>query len=206
LKKLLTSLLLGLLVMASPAMALDFDFNGTFTHDNDIALSSLTVGAASNVTIFTSSWQSGGFDPVLTLWNSSGNFIIEQDDSSGAGSAISNAVTYNYGQWDSYFTYNLTAGTYTVSIAQYNNFAAGTNLSSGFQEDGNPNFTFDYGWGTQPYFNGIQNDNDARTGNWALHVIHVNPAPTPSVPDTFPTISLLGVAMLALLGLKRRFS
>ncbi len=189
----------------SPAKALDFDFNGTFTHDNDIALSSFTVGATSTVTIFTSSWQSGGFDPILTLWNSSGNFVFEQDDSGASGSALSNAVSYNYGNWDSYFTYNLLAGTYTVSIAQYNNYAAGTNLSNGFQQDGNPDFTFDYGWGAQPYFNGIQNDNDARTGNWSLHITHVNPAPPPSVPDAFPTLSLLGVAILALAGLKRRF-
>ncbi|MBK8859058.1 MAG: DVUA0089 family protein [Opitutaceae bacterium] len=200
-------LLIALLALATPALALDFDFNGTFTHDNDIALNSFTVGSASTVTIFTSSWLTGGFDPVLTLWSGSGNFLQEQDDSMvGAGSALSNAVTYNFGQWDSYFHYTLAPGTYTVSVAQYRNSAAGTNLSSGFQEDGNPNFTYDYGWGTQPYFNGILNNNDTRNGNWALHVTGVNPENHQGVPDASSTAALLGLAILALVGLKRRFS
>ena len=200
-------MLLGLLALASPALALDFDFNGTFTHDNDVALNVFTVNSASTVTIFTSSWQSGGFDPILTLWNSSGNFQHEQDDSiAGAGSAVSNSVSYNYGQWDSYFHYTLAPGTYTVSVTQYRNSAAGTNLASGFQEYANPNFTFDYGWGIQPFFNGIQYANDTRTGNWAMHVIGVDLENNQNVPDASSTVALLGLAMLALLGLKRRFS
>jgi len=207
LKKSLPVLLLALFATVIPAQALDFDFSGTFTYDNDIGLATFTVGSTSTVKIFTSSWQAGGFDPILTLWNSSGNFVHEQDDSMyGAGIAASNSVTYSYGAWDSFFSYTLAAGTYTVSIAQYNNYAAGTNLSNGFQEDGNPNFTFDYGWGAQPYFNGIQNDFDARTGNWALHVINVQPEIPHGVPDTPATIVLLGLALLALSGLKSKFS
>ena len=198
-------MLLGLIAFVSPTKALDFDFNGTFSDDNDVGLAMFTVSSASTVTIFTSSWLTGGFDPFLTLWDSSGNFMQEQDDSVG-GSAISNAVSYNYGSWDSFFTIALNPGTYTVSITQFNNSAVGTNLSSGFQHDSNPNFTFDYGWGTQPYFNGILNNNDARTGNWAMHIIHVNLENPQSVPDASSTAALLGLAMLALVGLKRRFS
>jgi len=204
LKKLSSLWLLGLIAFASPAKALDFDFSGTFNDDNDVGLASFTVSSASTVTIFTSSWLTGGFDPFLTLWDGSGNYMLEQDDSAG-GSAISNAVSYNYGSWDSFFSVALNPGTYTVSITQYNNSAVGTNLSSGFQHDSNPNFTFDYGWGTEPYFNGIMNNNDTRTGNWAMHVIGVNLENQQSVPDASATVALLGLALLSLIGLKRSF-
>lgn len=177
--------------------ALDFDFAGTFTYDNDVALLNFTVGETSTVTIFSSSWDDGGFDPILAIWNSAGALVNEQDDGHNVGSTMSNGVWYDHGNWDSYYDVNLTAGSYTASIAQFSNFAVGSSLSDGFTYDDNPNFTFDLGYGAQPYFNGVQSSTDARTGDWVFHILNVEEAtgPGPQVPEpaTFVIWSLLGV-------------
>lgn len=201
-KKLSSFVLLGLLAFVSPTKALDFDFSGTFEFDNDVALLNFSVGSASTITVFSSSWQAGGFDPILAIWNAStGALIAQQDDGGNVGSTLSNAVSYNHGSWDSYYQVNLAAGNYTASIAQYDNFAAGSTLGEGFTYDGNPNFTTAYG--SQDYFNGVQSSTDGRTGNWAFHILNVESASQQSVPDASSTLALLGMAMLALVGLKR---
>ncbi len=65
---------------AGPAAAADFDFSGSFVNDNDVLRFNFTVGAPGVVTLFTSSWLGGGFDPILSLWDSAGNQLAEQDD------------------------------------------------------------------------------------------------------------------------------
>ncbi|MCA9262753.1 MAG: DVUA0089 family protein, partial [Planctomycetales bacterium] len=149
--------------------ALDFDFSGTFTKDNDIALLNFTVGSTSTVTVFSSSWVEGnttgvpvhGFDPILAIWDSSGNLIEQQDDGGFSGQESSNGTLYDVGTWDSYYQVLLGPGTYTASIAQFDNFAAGSNLSDGFIHDSDPHFTT--GWGPQADFNGVWDQpNDAR--------------------------------------------
>jgi hypothetical protein len=98
--------ILGLL-MALPAAALDFDFSGNFTKDNDVVLINFTVGGsgADIVTVFSSSWLSGeppaGFDPMLGIWDAAGNLIAFQDDGHNVGTTLSNGVPYNHGTWNS---------------------------------------------------------------------------------------------------------
>ena len=211
--KLIKSLgLLGMMSFSGSALAvvLDFDFSGTFTNDNDIVLLDFTVDTASTITIFSSSWGDGvadfgyvadsGFDPMLAIWDSSGNLVQQQDDGDNVGTTQSNGVDYTHGLWDTYFTQSLTAGGYTASIAQYDNFANGVSLSSGFRRDGNPNFTFDEAFGTQPLFNGVWDSTDARTGDWEFHILNVDSAS--QVPES-ATLALFGLG-LAGLGFARR--
>lgn len=200
------------LLLAGPAVfATDFDFDGEFTYDNDVALLDFTVGAASTVTVFTSSWIQGhppfGFDPVVGLWDGMGNLLAVQDDADMTGTALSNGVWYDYGEWDVYFDRFLAAGDYQLSLTQFDNDPLGITLSAGFRRDGNPSFTTV--WGDEPYFNGIfdNTDNgifdpeDPRSPHWALHVINVAPAQTVPEPSTW---LLFGVGGLAIARLRRR--
>jgi len=198
--------------MAAQSQALDFDFSGTFVNDNDVVRLYFTVGAPSTVTIFSSSWLTGdlfpgdslqGFDPILAIWDSSGNLIAEQDDGV-TGATLSNGISYPHGEWDSYYSDIFGPGTYSFTIAQFSNFAKGTNISAGFEYNNNlndTNFTFDEGYGgaTQPLFNGDWDDSDPRTADWAFHVLIVE------TPDGGTTLVLLGGALTGLGVLRRKF-
>lgn len=190
------------------AVPMDFDFSGTFTNDNDVVLLDFTVSVDSTVTIFSSSWLSGdsglGFDPILAIWDASGDIVNEQDDGNNTGSTLSNGVLYNHGTWDSYFSVFLAAGDYTASITQFDNFREGDNLSAGFRYDGNADFTFDEGYGPAPLFNGVWSSTDERTGDWEFHILNVDAAsgPSPSVPEP-ATVTLVAIG-LAGLGYNRK--
>lgn len=194
------------------AALMDFDFSGTFSSDNDIVLLDFSLNNDGLVTIFSSSWgddlgdglgwvSEQGFDPILAIWDSNGDLVSEQDDGGVEGTTQSNGVDYTYGVWDSFFSVFLTAGDYTASIAQYNNFAVDNLLSHGFTHDGNPNFTFDEGFGTEPNFNGVWIGDDSRTGDWEFHILNVDVA-TQQVPE--PTTIALMALSIAGLGFRRK--
>lgn len=209
-KAFLSFLVMALLGWGSSAFAaLDFDASGYFSKDNDVLFLNFTVSTTSDVTIFSSSWDDGGFDPILTLWDSAGNLLDSQDDGGVTGSLTSNGVSYDYGTWDSNYTVNLVPGSYQVSITQYNNFASGSTLSQGFIHDGNDNFTFDLGYGgaTQPYFNGFLDESDPRTGYYEFHVLNVDEASSipPSAVPVPAALWLLGSGLVGLAGVRRKF-
>ena len=197
------------LAMAAQSQALDFDFSGTFVNDNDVVRLVFTLGAPSEITIFSSSWLSGdplqGFDPILAIWDSSGTLIEEQNDGENIDKTLSNGTLYSHGKWDSYYSVTLDAGTYSATIAQFANFVEGAHISAGFRFDGNPNFTFDEGYGgaTQQRFNGDFDESDPRTPDWAFHILNVDSAV--QAPDGGTTLVLLGGALTGLGVLRRKF-
>lgn len=191
--------LLALATSTQQAMAVptDFDFSGNFTKDNDVVLLDFTVGSDSTITIFSSSWIAGGLDPILAIWDSSGNKRSEQDDGGLAGTQFSNGVAYNYGEWDSYYDVFLTAGNYTASIGMYDNFAVSSFLSDGFTRDAEPNFSSAFGC-SSGIFCGVYTADDNRTSDWEFHILNVESASnrndgTVPEPSTIAMLSL-GVA------------
>jgi len=205
-----TVVLSGLLLTAGSALAADFDFSGNFTKDNDIAKFSFSVGASSTVTIFSSSWVGGGFDPILAIWAVNGALISEQDDGHNIGATLSNGTSYSHGNWDSYYSVTLAPGDYFATVAQFDNFAKGSTFAAGFKYDSNPNFTFANGYGSQPYFNGVQSTTDARTSDYAFHILGVTQAnhlpPNGTVPDGGSSLMLLGLGIAGVVGMRKGFS
>ena len=121
------------MVLAAPAAAADYSYTGTLSDPNEVLLFNFSVGTASDVTLRSYSHSggtmadatvigSGGFDPILALFDGTGN-LVGQDDDSGPG-------------FDVLLTRLLQPGDYTVSVMAYSNFANGPNLSNGFQNTG----------------------------------------------------------------------
>jgi hypothetical protein len=199
----LTALTLAASIAISvPARAADFDFSGTFEQDNDVLRFDFDIDADSTVTIFSSSWVNGGFDPVLTLFDNAGNFVDYQDDGVFTGSTSSNGVNYDHDVWDIYFTSFLPAGSYQASLTQFDNISLGFSLSDGFLYDGagNENFTAAFGC-SQGSFCGVANIDDPRTNVWELHVLNVAQANVVELPTSVPEpASLLGLLAVSVLG------
>ncbi len=172
------SLLLSVVTAPAHAVPTDFDFSGTFENDNDVLLIDFNVASASDITIFSSSWQDFdtglGFDPILALWTGDGTLIEQQDDGNNSGVTSSNGVEYSHGVWDSFFSRSLEAGDYIASVVQYDNFARSDQLEDGFIMDSDPNFTRTEGFGDADNFNDA--DGDARTGDWEFHILNVEDA------------------------------
>src|SRR5437899_12483792 len=77
----------------------------------------------------------GGFDPILALFNSAG-LLINQNDDGGSNVPADPTTGAHY---DTFLQSLLPAGTYTVTVMAYSNFAIGPNLSNGFENGGNFN-------------------------------------------------------------------
>jgi hypothetical protein len=181
---------LGIFLLAQRAVAAsgsfsEQSFRGTFDFDDDIALIDFNVPTLTEVQLLSLGYAggtnlagevipAGGFDTTFNLFDSAGGLVAIDDD----GRVVldpTNTDPVTGAIYDSYLSIDLAAGDYTLALTQYDNFANGANLSDGFARDGQPDFTFVDGFGTNPYFNDVSGD--GRTGNWAVDV-RVVPEPT----------------------------
>lgn len=196
------------LTLVTTAYSAEVDFSGNFLHDNDVQRFDFRVALPGIVTLFSSSWLNGGFDPILAIWDSTGNQIEEQDDGGVAGSQQSNSVFYNYGEFDSFLTINLVAGDYVATLTQYDNFSASTLLADGFLRDADPLFTAVFGCSNGSFCEGSLIDSNGdpvepnRTSAWDLHFLNVANAQLKTVPEP-SALMLFGLAGLALTGRRK---
>lgn len=147
---------------------------------------SFTLSSLSNLTIFTTSYATGGFEPNLMLYNSVGKYITTGVTPGSSPVAQKDPSTNQ--ALDAYLTAsNLSAGTYSVSLTDFllNQSLTATNLSDGF--------TVNYGSGTTF----ADQTGSLRTGNYSITVNAVSPA---AVPEP-ATVWLTG-CVLAAVGLR----
>ena len=191
-----------LLIGASGCLlnAATVSYTGSFSNDNSVALLSITLATSSNVTFRTYSYaggvngagttiSNGGFDPLVDVFDASGALIAENDD--GGNLVPADPVTLQ--NFDVYLQTTLTPGSYTVALAQYDNFANGPNLSDGFFET-SPNFTSAFGC-TNGVFCDVTGAN--RTNNWALDISGV-PSSTATPEPAVTGLFALGLSMFGL--------
>ncbi|WP_309610187.1 DVUA0089 family protein [Sphingomonas sp.] len=151
---------------SAPALATDFSFTGSLPTANTVQLFNFIVGAPSTVTLRTYSYAggmnsagtviaAGGFDPILSLFDSTGLRIGFNDD--GAGVPVDPVTGAAF---DTLLSSPLGVGSYTVSVSAFSNFAIGPNLSNGFSGGGS--------------FTDVTQH--LRTNQWAFDVLNVGAA------------------------------
>lgn len=206
---------LGVGLMSRPARAANVTLQGTIGTDDAIQLFNFTVatpglidirsyGYAGGTTSTGTSASSGGFDTILTLFDAAGDFLTDNDE--GVDAAVDPMTGMAA---DARITINLAAGNYILALTQFDNFSIG-NLSDGFTQTGNPNFTADPSFtsgGPCPgnMFRDISGtDGRCRTGNWTLDFVNVASV-TPAAPVPEPSALLLaGIGLALLLAIRGR--
>lgn len=189
----LAAALTGLcLAISTTHASTDYDFAGVFPQDNATHSEFITLTAVSSVTLFSSSFATGGFDPYISLWSPTGQLIDQNDDSITGGFASANGVSYFVSDLDFYlFIPNLAPGTYQASISQAGNIPVNTQLSSGLTQANHPHYTVDPSspFPQAPNFN-LPFGQGNTTGSWAFHA-NVEPVPLP--PAIWNGLALLGL-------------
>lgn len=202
--------LLVALFSSFAANAANFSFIGNLTDPNAVQLFNFSVSSPSNLVIRTWSYGGGtmangadidfgGFDPVLTLFSSAGEYLGERDDcSSSSHGNICNTRQKDPNTNRAYdavlrgLEFDLDAGNYILALTQFENFAFGPDLIDGFTEGA-------VGFDDDDY-------NPTRTSRWALDIngvdsaslVGASPVPVPAA------VWLFGSALMGLFGVKRK--
>ena len=201
------------------AMTDTITLSGAFTRDDDVQLFDVVIASTGSVDFRSFGYgggttpagqtiAAGGFDTALTLFSGAGVFITDNDD--GAGAAVDPSTGM---PGDARITANLTPGQYILALTQYDNFALTPNLSDGFVESGNRNFTADSSFTPgPPCASGLFRDisgsaGQCRTGNETVSFANVASAtarPISAVPEPWAGW-LLGAALSFLVpGVRRK--
>jgi hypothetical protein len=208
-------LLIFLALTPATARASNITLQGLFTLDDDVQLFHMIVAAAGRVDVRTYSYAGGttstgtvvprgGFDPILTLFDSAGTGPADNDEGSGVATDPATGKAF-----DARITMTLAPGSYIVALTQFDNFAPG-DLPSGFVKAGHPHFTADPTFTTGgPCAGNLFRDisgtaGRCRDGNWAVDFLNVaSVTPQSPVPEPAATF-LLGAALAGLSAAVRR--
>ncbi|MBI3348522.1 MAG: DVUA0089 family protein [Burkholderiales bacterium] len=158
-------------------------FDGTLQRDDETAAFGLTLDGHSPLDVFTTRYATGGFAPVLSLFNAAGS-LLALDAGSTHACGLAGAGSADPGSgfcWDAHLTTSLPAGRYTLFLSQDGNQPVGPSLLDGFSRVGQPDYTgIDaLGLSGHPF---TQVDGAQRSGLWALqfNLSAVNPVPEPA--------------------------
>jgi hypothetical protein len=183
---------------SSVASSASFRFSGNLTNHNDVIKIGFSVANdTTNVKVWTDSFGATGltqegpgtnFDPITALWNAdTGVLLAENDDDP----TIAPGQTY----FDSGFSLaTLSAGNYLFTMATFDNFALGTNITDGFAYDSqSPILISDW---DQP-----SNEGNLRGTFWRINLEGVDTVTPPPTSVPLPSaIWMFGSAILSLVG------
>lgn len=188
------------------AVPMDFSFSGSFAADDDVQLFTFNTDGSVDVTLRTYSYGggtqadgtivgTGGFDPLIALFDSSGALLAQNDDGfAGAGSCAVNFDPSTSLDLDACLVASLAAGDYIVALTQSDSFANGPNLTDDFQNAGDPFFTAGLGCSNGQFCDVV---GDNRTRAWNLDILNVESAGIFDVPLSAPgALTLFGVGLL----------
>jgi MYXO-CTERM domain-containing protein len=177
------------------ALTSPITISGTLATQDQVIEDMFTLGLQSSLTIFTTSYGGGtnvsgtttgpgGFEPMISLYNGAGNFIIGEE----VTSPIAHADPSTKLALDAYlFDPSLAPGTYIAVLTDWLNQQppTATNLSDGFVDLGAGGSTF------------VDEQLNARNANYTLNF---SAAPVSSVPEPASAwlvlVALLGVAVI----------
>ncbi len=180
-------------------------YQGDFLQDDQQELFSFTVVSPGTVVFQTLGYSggsvgadvvpAGGFDPVLSLFDSTGNLIALNNDSPGATIDPVTGVGL-----DALISQLLGAGVYTLVLTESDNLPIGPNLAAGFTRTGEGNFT-------GPAFTGLAGafldfSPAQRNSHWALSVDGASRSVTP-VPEPISSF-MISTGLLGIFLLRRR--
>ena len=200
---------------ATELRAASITLQGAFASDDVVQLFDVVLNSAASVDLRAYGYAGGtasngqaiprgGFDSILTLFDASGNFIVENDDGAGV---TSDALTLQ--AFDARITTTLNAGHYILALTQYDNFVTGLSLSEGFDEAGHGNFTADPSFtsGAACPSGQFRDTSDVpgacRDGNWTVDFLNVTSASARSAAAV-PEPSTYALLLLGSLTLLRR--
>lgn len=155
--------------------------SGHLHQDDDIAWFDLTLSAADTFQLWTESYASGGFAPVLSLFSSSGELLlIDVGSTHSCGSAGAGSPSASSGFcWDARISASLGAGSYQLALSQDGNTPLGSSVAEGFQQSGRPDYT-GQDWLGVPGQQFIQVDGQQRSSAWSLSLQGVTAVPEPA--------------------------
>lgn len=133
--------------------------SGTLANQGTALEETVTLPSTSNLSVYTTSYATGGFEPNISLFNSMGAFVAGAVTSGTSPIATADPTTGL--ALDGYLTADdLAAGTYTIALTDFllNQSPTATNLSDGF--------TANYGSGTTF----IDEQGNTRTGAYSLDI------------------------------------
>jgi hypothetical protein len=129
-------------VFALDPFSADPAWEGTFEDPSDVALFSFTFAEAARLTVTTSSYAAGNFDPTLGLFHGDGT-ILELPDSTPARFFDIDVFA---GNWDDHIDLELGPGSYLLALALGNlreSLLAGFDCDFGCDFAGGPAFSFE---------------------------------------------------------------
>lgn len=194
------------------AVPTDFSFTGNIADDDDVLFFNFTANGTSEVTLRSYSYAggtnaagqviaAGGFDPILTLYDSTGTRIDFQDDAPSGVPA--DATTGS--EFDVLFTQTLAAGAYRVALSQYDNFGPADLNTGSFDRAGEPDFTQEFCDTPGDQFCDV--NGFGRTSFYAFDLLNVETVTGPGEPVPVPEpamIGLLGLGVAVMAAARRR--